>query len=261
MPAIRSVPPAATFSARDVLAAAWPLFQVSLPGCLPLALMGVAAGATPGAEAVSMGEARGLAHGGQWWGLYVASNVLMLICYAGILRQQLARLRGQKLGILDSLRRSLGGLLPTLGVVLPCIAVLLPGLALVYGAGGLAGLPVLAAGVIALLYLAFAVPAQMEERLAPMAALQRSVALVRGRLLAMLGIAGALLAAVLVFVLLTGILMAVVMNLAGQGIQTSPGGLAFSRWLMAAILSLPVVYAGAVGTQAWHAATQARSRA
>jgi hypothetical protein len=67
---------------------------------------------------------------------------------------------------------------------------------------------------------------------------------------------GATLAAVLVFVLLTGILMAVVMNLAGQGAQASHTGLSFSRWLMAAVLSLPVVYIGAATVTAWRAATR-----
>lgn len=237
---------------REVLGAAWPLFQVSLPGCLPLAVLGVAAGATPGAEAVTLGEERGFLHSGEWWGLYAASTVLMLICYAGILRQQLARARGTRLGVLDSLRRSLAGLLPTLGVVLPCVALLLPGLALMY-TGWKLGVPMLLAGMAVLMYLLFSWPAQIEERLGVLAALRRSATLVRGRFLAVAAIVAATLAAVLVFVLLTGILMAVVMNLAGQDAQSSHAGLTFSRWLMAGVLSLPVVYWGAVSVSAWRA--------
>lgn len=237
---------ARTLTARDVLAAAWPLFQVSLPGCLPLAVLGVAASATPGAEAVASGEGRGFLHSGEWWGLYMASTVLVLLCYAGILRQQLARMRGHRLGLLDSLRASLRGLLPTLGVMLISLLAVVAGLALFV-------LP----GLAALVLLFFAWVAQIDEGLGPVAAVRRSVEQARGRFLAIAGIVGAVVAAVLVFVLLTGIFMAVVMNLAGQGAQTSQGGLALSRWLMAAVLSLPVVYVGAVTVSAWRAAVRA----
>lgn len=244
---MRSLPVARTLAARDVLAAAWPLFQVSLPGCLPLAVLGVAASATPGAEAVSNGEPRGFLHSGEWWGLYTASTVLVLICYAGILRQQLARSVGKRLGVFESLRASLKGLLPTLGVMLATLAAVLGGLLLLV-------LP----GVVALVLLFFSWVAQIDEHLGPVDALRRSLALVRGRFLAVAGIIGTVVAAVLVFVLLTGIFMAVVMNLAGQGAQTSHGGLALSRWLMAAVLSLPVVYVGAVTVSAWRAALARR---
>ena len=226
---------AANLNARDVLAAAWPLFQVSLPGCLPLAVLGVASSATPGAEAVTSGEARGLLHSGQWWGLYAASAVLMLICYAGILRQQLAFARGSRLGVLDSLRDSLRGLPATMAVV---VVYLLSAFALV-----------------PLVLFVFAWLAQLDAGLAPAQALRRSVELVRGRFLAVAGVIGAAIAAVLVFVLLIGIFMAVIMNLAGQGVQPGATGLALSRWLMAAVLSLPVVYIGAVSAAAWRAAS------
>lgn len=226
-----------------MLAAAWPLFQVSLPVCLPLAIIGVAASGTPGAEALASGEGRGFLHSGQWWGLYAASTLLMLICYGGILRQQLARAAGRRLPVLDSLRQSVTGLPATLGVVvlslaavlLGCLALLLPGLA-------------------ALVYFFFAWPAQIDGGLGPIAALRRSIGLTQGRFLQVAGIVGASIAAVLVFVLLTGILMAVVMNLAGQGAQSSHGGLSFSRWLMAGVLALPVVYVGAVSVAAYRAA-------
>ena len=114
-------------TARAVLHATWPLFQVSLPGCLPLAILGVAASATPGAEAVASGEGRGIVHSGEWWGLYFASTVLMLICYGGILRQQLARARGESLGVMDSLRQAVIGLPGTAGVVILTLLVVLAG--------------------------------------------------------------------------------------------------------------------------------------
>jgi hypothetical protein len=230
-------------AAREVLAAAWPLFQVSLPGCLPLALLGVVASGLPGAMAVASGEERGFLHGGQWWGLYAASTVLMLICYGGVLRQQLARSVGGRVGPLVSLAHGVTGLLPALVVVLLVLVALLAGLALLV-------LP----GLAVLVWFFFAWPAQIEERLGPVAALRRSVALSRGRFLAVAGIVGATVAAVLVFVLLTGILLAVVMNLAGVGTPTDHASLSISRWLMAALLSLPVVYVGAVSVAAWRVA-------
>jgi hypothetical protein len=240
---LRATATARHLSTREVLAAAWPLFQVSLPGCLPLALLGVAASGLPGAEAVATGEGRGFAHGATWWALYAASTLLMLLCYSGVLRQQLARSAGRRLGILASLRDSLVGALPTLGVVLIVVLLAVAGCVLLV-------LPGIAA--LALTFLAW--PAQLEEGLRPLPALRRSVALARGRLMAIAGILGATIAAVLVFVLLTGILLAVVMNLAGPDAQAGHAGLSFSRWLMSALLALPVVYVGAVNVAAWRAA-------
>ncbi|MET0279869.1 MAG: hypothetical protein ABW278_01920 [Steroidobacteraceae bacterium] len=232
-----------SLAVRDVLAAAWPLFQVSLPACLPLALIGVAASGTPGAEAMQSGEGRGFLHSASWWGLYAASTALMLICYGAILRQQLAHAAGRRAPLFESLRQSMLGLLPAL-------AVLLLQLLAFVGGSVLLVLP----GLAALVWLFFAWPAQIAGGVGPLAAAARSLQLVRGRFFAVAGVVGATIAAVLVFVLLTGILMAVVMNLAGQGAQSSHGGLSFSRWLMAALLALPVVYVGAVSVAAYCAA-------
>ncbi len=232
---------------RDVLGAAWPLFQVCLPRCLPLAVLGVAASGVPGAEAAASGDAHGLMHTPEWWGLYVASTVLMLICYSGVLREQLALARGESIGALDSLRQGLIGLPQTLGVLLLATLGILVGACLLV-------IP----GLMALVYTTFAWIAQIDEHLDPVAAIRRSIELVRGRLLEVAAILGSLAAAVLVFVLLTGILMAIVMNLAGQGAQTSHAGLSFSRWLMAGLLALPVVYIGAVTVTAWGAARAPR---
>ena len=238
--AVPPLPVARALAARDVLHAAWPLFKVSLPACLPLAVIGVAASGTPGAEAVTSGDGHGFLHDRQWWGLYLASTVLTLICYAGILRQQLASARGGHPNVMDSLRQSLIGLLPTAGVVLLCMLIVVAG-----------SLALLLPGIVAAIWLFFAWVAQIDEKLDPVAALRRSVQLVRGRFLDVAGIFGAAVAAVLVFVLLTSILLNVVTNLAGRGVPASHAGLSFSRWLLAGLLSLPVVYMGAVTVSAW----------
>ena len=49
---------AANLATREILSAAWPLFKACLPVCLPLAVIGVAAGATPGSEAAMSGGGR-----------------------------------------------------------------------------------------------------------------------------------------------------------------------------------------------------------
>ena len=151
----------------------------------------------------------------------------------------------QRLGIFDSLRQSLIGLPGTLGVVLlVTIAVI--------GGAFLLVVP----GLVALVFTFFAWTAQLDAQLPPLAALKRSIALTRGRFYDVAGIVGTTIAAVLVFVLLTGILLAVVMNLAGPGAQSGHAGLSFSRWLMAAVLALPVVWIGAVTVTAWRAAAR-----
>ena len=238
---LKSLPEALSLTAREVLRASWPLFQVSLPGCLPLAVLGVAASAVPGAEAAARGESNGL-HSPDWWGLYLASTVLVLICYAGVLRQQLALARGERIGVMGSLRQSLIGIAGTAGVVLLSVVAVLGGLVLLV-------IP----GLVAVVYTFLAWPAQIEERLGPVEALRRGVDLVRGRFTDVAAIIGSLLAAVLVFVLLSGVLLDIGMNLAGAG---APGhmGLSFSRWLMAGLLSLPVIYTGAVTVTAWRVA-------
>jgi hypothetical protein len=228
------LPVAANLGTREVLAAAWPLFQVSLPRCLPLAILGVAASAAPGAEAATTGGPLGFLHSGEWWGLSLASTVLVLTCYAGILRQQLALGRGQPLGIMDSLKDSLREMPYILVVVI------------VYVLTAVALVP-------AILFFV-ALTALLDEKLTPFAALRRSARLLRGRLLAVTGVVGTLILALFVFALLAGILLGTVMNLMGQGVPTGVAGLAVSRWFMAIILSLPVIYAGAVSVSTWRAA-------
>ncbi len=169
-------------------------------------MLGVAASATPGAEAARSGAPRGFLHDPQWWGLYAASTVLMLICYGGILRQQLALARGTRLPIYDSMKQAVVGLPGTLGVVVPVTLAVAAGIAALV-------LP----GFVVLVFGFFAWVAQIDARLPPLAAIRRSIDEVRGRFLATAGIVAATIAAILVFVLLSGILLAVVMNLAGIG--------------------------------------------
>jgi hypothetical protein len=237
--------PGARLVTREVLAAAWPLFQVSLPGCLPLAVLGAAASDAPRAEAHRRGlDLWHLLATAEGVGLFAGSTVLLLICYAGILRQQLGWSVGRRCGVLQSLRDSLVGLLPTLGLYLLLLVTVVPGLVLV-----LPGL-----GLLVLFF--FAWVTLLEEKLSPLAALRRSVALVRGRFLAVATIVAAVLAAVIVFTLLVGILLAVVMYLAGQGDRPEHAGMSLSRWLMACIVAVPVVYVGAVSVAAFRAAVR-----
>jgi hypothetical protein len=229
------LPVASILGTREVLAAAWPLFQVSLPGCLPLAVLGVAASATPGAEAAISGEPHGFLHSGEWWGLCLASTVLALVCYAGILRQQLSLGHGLRLGILASLQDGLRQLPAMLSVA---VVYLLTAVALV-----------------PLILFSLAWTALLDEKLSPLDALCRSARLMRGRILAVTGIVGTMVLALLVFALVAGIFLGMFMSLLGQGVPTGPTALALSRWLMAIILSLPVIYTGAVSVSIWRAAT------
>lgn len=236
---------------RDILQAAWPLFKACLPVCLPLAMMGVAAGATPGAESVMRGEMRGFEHSSEWWGVTAASIVLTLICYGAVLRQQLALLAGERLPVLDSMRKAALDVPFVLLVLVLLLVPLAPAMWItaMQGFGALAAALTLG-GFALLAYALFAWPALVSERLTPWAALGRSIALVRGRWLSVAYLLLTLAAVVFVFTLLIGIFIGVVMGLAGQDVPTG-GGLAFSRWLMALILCVPVVYAGAVTVTAW----------
>ncbi|MDQ2640896.1 MAG: hypothetical protein M3Y79_10000 [Pseudomonadota bacterium] len=248
-----SLPVAASLAARDVLGAAWPLFKASLPMCLPLAVIGVAAGATPGAEASSSGM-RDMAYTRDWWGLMAACLLLTLICYGAVLRQQFAIAAGQPQRLLESLRSAATDIPQVLAVhvlmLLPLVPAMLATAWLDFGV--VPALLTLAAGGL-LIYGWFAWPAVVATPTGPVAAMGRSIVLVRGRWTAFAQLAFALLASVLVFVLLVGIFIGVVMGLAGQATPDA-NGLALSRWLMGLVLAMPVVYASAVTVSAWRAA-------
>lgn len=216
--------PPATLHAREVLRATGTLFQLSWPSCLPLALLGVAASGAPGAESIARGELRGLAHSGEWWGLYVASMCLTLVCYGAVMLRQLALASGSRIAALDALRQSL---LALPGATLTAILYLLA-----------------APFILPAVWLSLAWTLVLAEGRAPLAACRRSFELVRGRFLLLAGAYLATLAAVLVFVMLLGIFFGVVMSLAGpRGAQL---GVTVSRVLFAALLSLPVVYVSAM---------------
>lgn len=268
MPAPLPLP--ASLAPRDILGAAWPLFKACLPVCLPLAIVGVAAGATPGSEAALSG-ARTMAYTREWWGLTLASIVLTLVCYGAVLRWQLALARGgQRPALMHCIRQAAVDVPFVLPLLLLLTLPFVPAMLVTawQGFNLLAALLTLAAALL-LVNAWFAWPelvaADIEAEIAaggeastrlrprsPLAALAGSARMARGRWMALLQVAGTLLAAVLVFVLLTGIFMGVVMGLAGQSTPTA-GGLALSRWLMALVLAVPVVYGGAVTVTAWRA--------
>lgn len=244
---------AANLAAREILSAAWPLFKACLPVCLPLAVIGVAAGATPGSEAAMSGSGRAAAYTREWWGLTGASVLLTLICYGAVLRQQLGLAEGVRPPVLDSLRRAATDA-PFVFVVLVLLALpLVPAMLATawQGFGALAALLTLA-GCALLVHGWFAWPEIAGRGANPIKALRASLRLVRGRWYRTAMLALMLLSAVLVFVLLTAIFIGVVMGLAGQDAPDARG-LALSRWLMALVLAVPVVYGGAVTVTAWRA--------
>jgi hypothetical protein len=238
---------------RDVLGEAWTLFQVCLPTCLPLAVVGVAAGATPNAEIAASGG-QGYLHSREWWGLAAASSVLMLICYGAVLRQQLSLASGARPQLLESLRGAARDLPFVLVLVLLWLLPLVPAAVITALRGFDAAALVLTLLAMALLvYAVPAWPALIAHKLAPWTAVATSIRRVHGQWRDYAGVVGVLLTAVLVFVLLAGILLGMVMGLAGQGTKATVGGLAFSRWMMALVLAVPVVYSAAVSVTVFRA--------
>ncbi|MEO6366742.1 MAG: hypothetical protein ABIP38_02000 [Steroidobacteraceae bacterium] len=239
---------------RDVLAAAWSLFQVCWPACLPLAMVGVAASATPRAEAVASGLTRDFLHSREWWGLCAAATLLVLICYGAVLRQQLQLAAGLRPLLLDSLRRAARDVPYVLLLLLSC-AVLFAPAAISTALRGFDAVALLltVAGCALLVYVFPAWPALIARDLTPWAALGVSIAMVRGRWREYFGVIGILIVAVLVFILLAGILVGMLMGLAGQGAAPTASGLAASRWLMAPVLAAPVVYTTAVAVVLYRA--------
>ena len=243
----------ANLAAREILSAAWPLFKACLPICLPLAIIGVAAGATPGSEAAMSGGARSAAYTREWWGLTGASILLTLICYGAVLRQQLGLADGARPPVLESLRRAAMDAPFVFVVIVALLVPLVPAML----ATAWRGFDVLAAlltlgGCTVVVYGWFAWVEIAARGAHPLDALRASLRLVRGRWYSTGLLALMLLCAVLVFVLLTAIFIGVVMGLAGQDTPDARG-LALSRWLMALVLAVPVVYGGAVTVTAWRA--------
>ncbi|HYP81375.1 MAG TPA: hypothetical protein VEQ17_13870 [Steroidobacteraceae bacterium] len=250
------------FHAREILRLAWPLFQETLLRCLPLGILAAAASAVPEAEA-SASRAAGLApHTREWWGVVVASTVLTLVCYDTVLRLQLAAPGRARPAVLESMRLSMAALPRTLVLLLLSLAPLLPPLwwIAVKGFGWVQG-GWLLIGLAGLLFVFFAWPVQVAERASPWAALRRSILLVRVNFAQVATLAGVLLAAVLVFSQLTGIFIGIVMTVAGAEAQTSHAWLSVSRWLMACVLAVPMVYVGAVSATAYRVAARRQDQA
>ena len=206
----------------------------------------------PNAEATASRAAGTQIHGGQWWGVVVASTLLTLVCYDTLLRLQLAASAGARPGVAETMRRSVATLAATLALLLLSLAPLLPPLLWIAarGFGWVPGLWLLA-GLCGLLFVFFAWPIQIMEKLSPWAALRRSILLVRAHFAQVATLAGVLLAAVLVFSQLTGIFIGILMSVAGPEAQTSHAWLSVSRWLMAGVLAVPIVYVGAVSVTAY----------
>jgi hypothetical protein len=230
--------------ARDVFAAAGTLFQVSLPTCLPLAVVALAASVSPIADEVTW--SRG------WWGVFIARTLIVLICYGAMLRQQLRFAAGERPNLMQSLRdavRDLPAVLLVVAVwVLPYLPAALRTAARGFDVVALA-LTVFASALIVFVLPAW--PAMVARGSLPWAALAQSVQLVRGRWLQLAGLLMLQLVGLLVFILLAGILIGMVMNLAGQGVNPTPAALAASRWLTGVVVSVPVLYAAATAVVTW----------
>ncbi|MET0291758.1 MAG: hypothetical protein ABW136_05280 [Steroidobacteraceae bacterium] len=240
----------APLAARTLLAAAWPLFQVSWPSCLPLALIGVAASGSPQAAAIAAGEPRGLVHSPEWWGLYLASAALMLICQGAMLLRQHALSERSSLSVFDALRLS-GRRLPLHAIT--AVAVVLPlavAIALV-PINGIAAAVLAVAGLLLLVWQCFAWPVALLEGASPAAALHEGAALARGRWRELLMLVATAFSGVLVFVLLAGIGLGIVMSIAGMSPHPGSMMVGFSRFLLAGVIAIPVVWLGAVWVTAY----------
>lgn len=245
-----------------MLRLAWPLFQETLLRCLPLGIVAAAASAVPNAESAAR-KAQGLApHDAQWWGVLAASTALVLICYDSVLRLQLARAGGQSSAVMAAMRQAVADLPRVLPLVLVAFLPLLPALlwAGMRGFGVLTAV-LLLAGMAGMLFVFFGWTALLAEGLLPWAALRRSTLLVRAHFAQVAALAGLLLAMVLVFAMLSGIFIGEIMMLAGPQAQDSHGWQALSRWLMAGVLAIPIVYGSAVAVTAYRVITAPRRAA
>jgi hypothetical protein len=238
---------------RDVLGAAWPLFQVSLPACLPLTLIAVAASGSPVADATPLSRT--------WWGVVLVRAVLVLICYGAMLRQQLGIAAGDRPPVLQSVRNAFRDVPSALLLIAVWILPFVPAAASTALRGFDSLALVLTAGASAsLVYVLPAWPEMIAGGLRPWTALANSVRMVRGRWLQFGGVVLTLVGGTLVFALLASIFVNMVMSLSGQGANPTGGALVFSRWLIALVLAVPVVYAGATAVVTWRAAGPTGSR-
>lgn len=190
-------------------------------------------------------------HGSQWWGVTIATTLLVLVCQGGVVLRQHALARGAALSPFEAMRLSAMRLLQSLGTALLLCAPMLFAMAYV----GRSPIVVAVVGTLAaawLAWMAFAWPAAILEPCDPWSALKRAAGLARGRLGAVLLLQVVAFSCVLVFVLLAGILLGVVMSIAGMGGASAGGAqLGLSRLLLAALCAFPVVWLGAVWVTAY----------
>jgi hypothetical protein len=249
--------PAADFSAREVLRLAWPLFQETLLRCLPLGVLAAAASAVPNAEALARRAAGAPRHDGQWWMLLATVSALVLICYGSVLRIQLHQARGERQDVFAAMRSAFAALPFTFLFLAMAFAPLVPPALWLSARGfGFIGMLLLLAALAGVLLMFFGWPAMIAQGLSPWAAARRSIVLARPRYLHVAAVVALLLAAVLVFTQLAGIFIGSVIMIAGPAAQSNPNWLAVSRWLMAGVLAVPIVYAGAVSITAWRCVSE-----
>lgn len=215
-------------------------------------MLAAAASAVPQAETAASRAAGLPLHTREWWGLLLATTALTLICIESVLRLQLAAMQRSRAGTMDAMRRSVASLPGTFALLLLSMAPLLPPLLWIStrGANWLAALW-LVAGLGGLLFVFFAWPIRAAEGISPWHALGRSILLVRAHFTQVAMLAGVMLAAVLVFAELTGIFIGLIMKIAGPEAESSHVWLSVSRWLMAGVIAVPLIYLGAVSVAAY----------
>lgn len=217
-----------------------------------MGILAAAASAVPNAEAAARRASGAPDHDGQFWMLITTVTALVLICYGAMLRIQLHQARGERQDAMVALRSAFASLPATFLFLVMAFAPLVPpALWLSMRGFGFIGVVLLLAAVAGMLLMFFGWPALAAQKISPWAAARQSILLARERYMQVAALAGLLLASVLVFALLASIFIGSVIALAGPQAQTSPVWLGVSRWLMAGVLALPIVYAGAVTITAW----------
>ena len=180
-------------------------------------------------------------------------TALVLICYGAVLRIQLHRARGERQDAFVALREAFASLPFTLLFLLMAFAPLVPpALWLSVRGFGFLGMLLLMAALAGVMLMFFGWPAMVAQRLYTRGPPRGDrCLLVRPRYLQVAAVVALLLAAVLVFTQLAGIFLGSVIMIAGPAAQSNSDWLAASRWLMAGVLAVPIVYAGAVSITAW----------
>jgi hypothetical protein len=180
----------------------------------------------------------------------VAVLALVLICYGAVTLRQASLAGGAPLPVIDALQRSARALPALFAATLIVMLAIVAGLAL-------AVLP----GLAAVVWLSFAWIGVLVDGRGPVAALGDSVRLVRGRFWPLAGLFCVALAVVFVYVLLMVVLIDVVMAVAGWRGPADAIGQGLSKVLVGIVVSLPIVYLGAMLVVAWRTVLASRSGA